>query len=132
MCSTGSTAQAACAAGTVQPDVAQGSCEPCAAGSFQPLPGSTDCEPCTAGFFCAEGAAAALPCPGGTHKNSSLDVMMSEAQCVTCPEGTYCPVGSDVAKPCAPGTFNAAAGANVPLYYCYSYIIPPSSVRCSF
>jgi hypothetical protein len=28
-------------------------------------------------YYCADGAAAALPCPGGTHKNASLSVMTS-------------------------------------------------------
>ena len=57
--------------------------------------------------FCAEGAAAALPCPAGKRKDASLSVMDSESDCIICPEGTFCPVGSALAQPCAPGTYNA-------------------------
>ena len=57
--------------------------------------------------YCAEGAAAALPCPKGKRKDVTLGVMDSESDCIICPEGTFCPVGSADAQPCAPGTYNA-------------------------
>ena len=86
-------------------------CELCDAGSYQDETGTTVCKPCTPGYYCAEGAAAALPCPGGTHKNVSLAVMTSVDQCIICPVGTYCPVGSAEAAPCAPGTNSSLEGA---------------------
>ena len=58
-----------------------------------------------AGYFCEERAAAALPCPGGTHQDMSLDVMTSEAQCVNCLAGAFCSVGSDEPTQCAAGTY---------------------------
>ena len=73
--------------------------------------GKESCKPCTAGYYCAEGAAAALPCPGGTHKNASLDVMTSVDQCVTCPAGTFCPVGSEEPTPCAAGSVSNLTNA---------------------
>ena len=59
--------------------------------------------------FCAEGAAAALPCPAGKRKDASLDVMDAESDCIICAVGTFCPVGSAEATPCAPGTYNDEA-----------------------
>ena len=56
--------------------------------------------------YCAEGSAAALPCPAGKRKDASLDVMDAESDCIVCPVGTFCPVGSAEAAPCAPGTYN--------------------------
>ena len=56
--------------------------------------------------YCAEGSAAALPCPAGKRNDASLTVMVSESDCIVCPEGTFCSVGSAEAQPCAPGTYN--------------------------
>ncbi len=56
--------------------------------------------------YCAEGAAAALPCPAGKRKDATLSVMDAESDCIVCPVGTFCPVGSAEAQACAPGTFN--------------------------
>ena len=61
------------------------------------------------GYYCASGASAPLPCPGGTHQNTSLVVMTGVEQCVTCGEGTYCSVGAGVPTACAPGTFTPIA-----------------------
>ncbi|MEC7000996.1 MAG: hypothetical protein VXX04_04070, partial [Actinomycetota bacterium] len=62
---TGSTEQAPCAAGTYAPTSRSGACIKCVAGEYQDVEGATACKPCTDGYYCAEGAAAALPCPGG-------------------------------------------------------------------
>ena len=62
--------------------------------------------------YCAEGSAAPLPCPGGTHKDVSLTVMTSVADCVICPTGTFCSVGSETPTDCAPGTFNDQLNAS--------------------
>ena len=105
-CSVGSAMAVPCAPGTYNNQPQQETCLKCAPGSFQELAGQTSCIPCTPGYYCAEGAAAALPCPGGTHKNALLSVMTSVDQCVACPVGTSCSVGSAVAVPCAPGTYN--------------------------
>ena len=105
---TGSEVQTPCAAGTIAPRGGLGVCEPCAAGSFQPASGHAACENCRDSYYCSLGAAAALPCPGGTMKPPGfVGAMTSVDQCVTCPEGTFCPVGSEAAAPCAAGTYNA-------------------------
>ena len=96
-----------CGPGTFNPAANQGSCGSCDAGSYQDGPGGTACKSCTAGHYCAEGASAPLPCPGGTHQNTSLSVMTGVEQCVVCGEGTYCTVGASVARLCAPGTYGA-------------------------
>ncbi|KOO34597.1 mastigoneme-like protein [Chrysochromulina tobinii] len=105
-CSVGSAEAVLCAPGTYNNQSRQETCVKCAPGSFQDEAGQTSCKNCTQGYYCAEGAAAALPCPGGTHKNASLSVMRSVDQCVVCPVGTSCSVGSAEAVPCAPGTYN--------------------------
>ena len=58
------------------------------------------------GYYCAEGSAAPLPCPGGTTMHPTLEVMTSDADCVECGVGVFCPVGSANATLCAPGTIN--------------------------
>ena len=102
--------QTACPTGSFTDAPSADSCVLCVAGTFQDAAQQTACKVCTPGYYCAEGAAAALPCPGGTHKNASLAVMTSVDECVVCPPGTFCPVGSADAKPCAPGTYNDGAG----------------------
>jgi hypothetical protein len=97
--------------GSVAPNASQETCTQCEMGKFQSEEGRTACVRCTPGYYCGSGAAAALPCPGGTHKNALLYVMTSVDQCVTCPRGTFCSVGSTMATPCAPGTFNPNASA---------------------
>ena len=129
-CSTGSTAHALCAPGTIAPALKAETCTDCTAGTFQDMAGQTECKACTAGYYCAEGAAAALPCPGGTHMpaddcgsgeegsgedgsgedgggSCSSIIMSSASQCTVCEQGTFCPVGSKAPTDCAPGTFNA-------------------------
>ena len=83
---TGSVVQTDCAAGTIAAVEGLGACDLCPAGKFQKDTGETTCVDCTPGYYCKEGAAAALPCPGGTHKDASLTVMTSDSQCIICPE----------------------------------------------
>ena len=67
-----------CGAGTRDsPETGFDRCAQCEAGKYQPNAGATNCLDCTPGYYCAEGAPAALPCPGGTHKNTSISVMTS-------------------------------------------------------
>ena len=99
-CSVGSDQATPCAPGTFNPTAQRETCTNCEAGTFQEVAGQTACVACTAGYYCGEGAAAALPCPGGTHKNASLLVMSSVDQCVVCPRGTFCSVGADEPTPC--------------------------------
>ena len=103
-CSVGSETPTGCAPGTYNNQLNASTCASCAPGTFQAAAGSTACETCTAGYYCTEGSAAPLPCPGGTRKDASLSVMTSIEQCITCPAGTSCSVGSAAALPCLPGT----------------------------
>ena len=102
------TTSGACLPGTFSA-TGTGTCTTCSAGSFQNEAGSTSCMSCTPGYYCGEGSAAPLPCPGGTHKDPTLTVMSSVDQCIVCPSGTFCSVGSASATPCAPGTYNPLA-----------------------
>ena len=58
--------------------------------------------PCELGHYCKEGAAAALPCEGGTFSNET-DLQSSD-QCTVCPPGTFCFAGSTAATNCSAGT----------------------------
>ena len=98
----------ACAPGTYDAGTASHDCTRCAPGTYQDLEGNTTCKDCTPGYYCAEGSAAPLPCPGGTHKNASLRLMMSSDDCVACPAGTSCSVGSVEPAPCLPGSYGAS------------------------
>ena len=75
-----------------------GACVKCAAGSFQANSGELECEPCTPGSYCAEGAAAALPCKEGSYQNATmlqLNLLMTSADdCVPCPAGSSCGTGA--------------------------------------
>ena len=102
-CSVGSAEPSNCAPGTYNDQLNASTCVNCAAGTYQNEARSTACKVCTPGYYCAEGSAAPLPCPGGTHKDFTLNVMTSVSQCITCPAGTSCAVGSAAALPCLPG-----------------------------
>ena len=93
-----------CRRGTAGATAGLAICPDCAAGKYQNETGRTACIDCTAGSFCVEGSSAPLPCPAGTHANSSLGVMTSAGQCVECDAGTFCTVGSAAPTACAPGT----------------------------
>ena len=110
-CSVGSAQATSCAPGTYNAEPKQDSCTKCEAGKFQDEDGSTECKDCTAGYYCGEGAAAALPCPGGTSKPTDLQgAMISKDQCLTCPAGTSCSVGSALPSPCLPGSYGKESG----------------------
>ena len=110
-CPVGSVVETDCSVGTFNNQTNQKTCHKCEAGSYQDEEGKTACKRCTSGFYCEEGASAPVPCPGGTYKNLSLDVMTSVEQCVRCPEGSFCSVGSAAPTLCAPGTFNPYTNA---------------------
>ena len=108
-CSTQSTEPTSCSAGKYSEHDGQEACTKCAAGTFQDAEGATACLGCVEGYYCAEGAAAALPCPGGTTKRLGV-VMSSKEDCATCGKATSCPVGSDASTNCSAGTYNAREG----------------------
>ena len=54
----------------------------CVAGKYQDLEGNVTCKVCPGGYYCAEGSAAPLPCPGGTTMDASLAVMMAADACL--------------------------------------------------
>ena len=101
--STGSTQQTLCSPGTFAPNVSMGACVKCAAGTFQDEEGKLTCKPCTAGSYCAEGAAAALPCNEGSYSSSTS--LTSAEECTLTDQGYYAPAGSTQQKLCSPGTF---------------------------
>jgi hypothetical protein len=107
---TGSTEQTPCAPGTSMPDVGAGVCPQCLGGTYQDTPGQETCKPCDPGAYCAEGAAAALPCFAGTY--STATDLSSADQCTPTVPGYISTTGSTQPKACAPGTFqrNAAMG----------------------
>ena len=108
-CPVGSEVATNCSAGTYNAQTGQQTCTACAAGTFIDFEGATACKPCTPGYYCTTGAAAALPCPGGTMMRSGV-IMTSGDDCVICPEGTFCPVGSAAATNCTAGTFSDQPG----------------------
>ena len=116
-CSTGSTAHVQCAPGTIAPDIKAQTCTKCPAGLFQDVAGNTACKQCLAGHYCAEGAAAALPCPGGRHANQTIiaeiGYLRGLDECIICPPGTSCSVGSGTPSPCLPGSYSAEEAAAV-------------------
>ena len=103
-----------CLPGTVAPSVGQETCDKCAAGTYQPEVGTTACLPCEPGHYCAEGAAAALPCPSGRHQNATLrqlNISMTSADdCLECPPGAFCTTGAAEPDSCAPGSYAPDAG----------------------
>eukprot|EP00964_Phaeocystis_antarctica_P014423 scaffold7934_cov62-Phaeocystis_antarctica.AAC.8 len=105
---TGSTRQTACSPGTVAPNASMGACLKCEAGTFQATPGQLVCGPCTPGSYCAEGAAAALPCKAGTYQNETmlqLNLSMTGPDnCLECPPGSACGTGAAEPSTCSPGT----------------------------
>jgi len=105
---TGSTEQIECSPGTVAPNASMGACTKCAAGTFQATPGQLACRSCTPGSYCAEGAAAALPCKAGTYQNETmlqLNLSMTGANdCLECPPGSACGTGAAEPSKCSPGT----------------------------
>jgi hypothetical protein len=65
---------------------------------------------CAFADYCAEGSPSAMPCPAGTRKDPSLELLTREEHCLTCPEGTACSVGSEEPQLCLPGTFGSRPG----------------------
>ena len=92
-----------CNPGTFAARNGSGTCTMCAAGRFQTESGSTACDECSAGSFCPEGAAAALPCPGGTF--SSTLGLPSADFCQSVGPGFWAPTGSAQPEPCPASGF---------------------------
>ena len=65
---TGSTQQTPCAKGSYTDEAKQGECTPCAGGTYQD---AMECKACKQGSYCAAGAAAALPCEGGSYSSAT-------------------------------------------------------------
>ena len=112
---TGSTEQTPCSPGTVATNASMGACAKCEAGKYQDTDGKTECKPCTVGSYCAEGAAAPLPCKAGTYQNETmlqLNLSMTSADdCLECPTGHRCVGGQSEPKLCGVGSFASIQGA---------------------
>ena len=93
-----------CKPGTFH-DAVKGTCEPCAAGSYQDKVGQSACFECPLGSYCVEGAAAALPCPGGMY--GGRRGLGASGECSASEDGTYCFAGSTSPTPCGKGTATA-------------------------
>ena len=92
-------------------------CAYCPAGSLQELAGATECATCPSGSHCAQGASAALPCPGGTFRTDTGATGPSD--CLICPAGSSCPTGSTASTPCRPkAACRTASTPNVPGINC--------------
>ena len=121
---TRSVQQTACAQGTIAPVGGLGACSRCDGGSYQDADGATACKLCEPGYYCPQGAAAALPCPGGTASNVSG--LHSEIGCLPVPFGSWAPTGS--AEPIAcPSSGFSCPGALDTQAYLAAGIAPPGS-----
>jgi len=102
----GSSAVAACSPcmpGNFANASTQQSCALCPAGEYQRSYGATACESCIKGFYCREGSAEPVPCPGGTSGNATG--MYSVGQCTPVPIGFWAPLGSPVPEACPASGF---------------------------
>ena len=97
-----------CSPGSVANSTGMNACTQCAAGTFQDKKGELTCEPCTAGSYCEKGAAAALPCPGGSH-SSSTSLTLAE-ECTPTEMGHYAPTGSTSQTVCNRGMYANKTG----------------------
>ena len=68
----------------------------------------TGCKPCAPGYWCAEGAAAALPCAAGTYSTSTS--LRSVDECTPCTLGHFCGVATVMPQPCTPGSYAPHTG----------------------
>ena len=66
---------------------------------------------CPAGHFCLPGFGPAIPCPGGTYRDTVGGYDASG--CSSCDAGRYCPNGTTVPLPCPPG-FECSTGSAFP------------------
>ena len=72
--SNSATACTVCGAGSFtsgQTSLTRNKCTPCAGGEYQDADGATACKACAAGSYCPPGAAAALPCEGGSYSSTT-------------------------------------------------------------
>eukprot|EP00966_Prymnesium_polylepis_P097923 2267992-Prymnesium_polylepis.1 len=97
-----------CAAGTATVTRGQGECTNCKAGRFQGDTGATACTNCRAGYYCLSGAAAPLPCAGGTWSSSTN--LTSASECTVSSAGYFSTTGSKQQTPCRSNTFNPVVG----------------------
>ena len=110
-CTTGSTVQASCKPGTVQPSTGKKKCIWCEAGKYQSGLGQTECDECEAGSYCPEGASAPLPCSAGYYSTkTNLGAWGAPTfGCYNCTAGHMCTTGSTAQTPCAAGTVQPLA-----------------------
>lgn len=102
-CPKGSAAMQPCPAGSYQPELQAGACEPCEAGSFCPL-GATTTSACPPGYYCPRATRSALAnaCKPGTY---SADSNLEQAsECSPCEESFFC---ADHGAPAATGKCSA-------------------------
>ena len=105
---TGSTQQTPCSPGTVAPSASMSSCLKCEAGKYQAGEGKQACVACERGSYCAEGAAAALPCAAGSYSISTS--LTSPGGCTQTAAGYFAPTGGTEQTKCSPGTVQPVAG----------------------
>ena len=95
----------------------------CPASTFQRVRGQTACETCVPGFYCREGAAEPVPCPGGTFGNATG--LYNTIQCLAVPIDFWAPLGSALPEPCPESGFYCPGRANDPVYGGSKPIIMP-------
>ena len=103
----GSTQQTPCPKGSYTNEPKKGECTPCSSGTYQDEEGKTACKPCKAGSYCQKGAAAALPCDGGTY--SSATDNDEQGDCVPAAPGSFAVTGSTQQTPCPKGSYTNAS-----------------------
>jgi hypothetical protein len=122
-CQVGSGKPSDCLPGSVSNASQKQVCDLCEDGKFQRLYGQTACNHCTPGFYCKQGAAEPVPCPGGTTGNATG--LYTVAQCVHVPPGSWAPLGSALPEPCPPAGFYCPGGLRDMLYGGSKPIIMP-------
>ena len=102
-CSGGSHKPTRCLPGSIGPTPEMETCDLCELGKFQRNYEQTACELCTPGFYCKQGAAEPVPCPGGYVGNATG--LYSPGQCTPVPLGFWAPLGSNIPEPCPTSGF---------------------------
>ena len=96
-----------CRPGTVAAAAGLSECASCGGGTYQDGTGATGCRNCVSGHYCAKGAAAPLPCDGGTY--SSATDNDEQGDCTAANPGYFATTGSTQQTPCAPGSIAPSA-----------------------
>ena len=106
----GSAEPKPCLPGSIAASSETASCDLCPAGQFQSLYGKTACIDCIRGFYCAEGAATPVPCPGGTTSNATG--VQAKTSCSPVGLGFWAPLGSPLPESCPASGFYCPGAAD--------------------